>query len=236
MDDVRRKFVLGSSLFTVGLLSGCGGGGDAGADSQKTGQDAGSRLTAQSVSASGTTQTLHLSELSTGAGLDTIWQDTSGGAYIVPSAVPKWQAVVNGNALHLSIVETVQVNSTTKLIRNLTVTLDNGAVPALNASYTLNRATPSSARMSVLKRVTAPNGAISEQMFVYQSDAAASGSVTITSVTPTTADIVGGPVASIYALHFAGAKFMRAGGISSKGFWLNGDTTLQAATETRDWM
>lgn len=237
MDEVRRKFVLGSSLFTVGWLSGCGGGGDAGTDAQKTGQDAGSRLSAQSVNASGATQTLHLTELSAGAGLDSIWQDTSGGAYVVPSVVPKWQAVVNGNALHLSVVETVQVSTWIKVIRNLTVTLNNGAAPALNSGYTLNRLTPSSARMSVLKRVTAPSsGAISEQMFVYQNDAAASGLVTITSVAPAAPDIVNGPEAYLYKLHFAGAKFMRAGGISSKGFWLNGDTTLQAATETRDWM
>lgn len=241
MDDVRRKFVLGSSLFTVGMLSGCGGGGDAGADATRTGQDAGGRLSAQAVSPSGTAQTLLLTELTGGAGLDTVWQSTWGGAYVVPSVVPKWQAVVNGNALYLSVVETVQVNSSVKLIRNLTVTLDNGGVPVVNSAYTLSRNTAltlSSARMAVLKRVTAPStGAISEELYVYQNDSVASGVVTIAGVTPTTPDITDGPAAAIYKLHFAGVKFLRVpGSLSSKGFWLNGDTTLQAATETRDWM
>jgi hypothetical protein len=241
MDDLRRKFVLGSSLFTVGLLSGCGGG-DQGNGQQASAEGAGDMLTAQAAKAS-VSQTLHLAELKFLAGLDAIWQSTQGGSYLVPSAIPKWQAVVNGSALYLSVVETVQVSSSTKLIRNMVVTLDNGAgtVPALNSAYTLNRnsaASLSSARMSVLKRVTAPStGVISDELYHYQNDVVTSGTVKITAVTPTTPDIVDGPVAAIYKVHFEKAKFLPVpGSLSSKGFLLTGDTTLQAATETSDWM
>lgn len=242
MDDLRRKFVLGSSLFTVGLLSGCGGGGEQGNGQQASTEGTGDMLAAQAVKALGSAQTLHLTELKLFAGLDAIWQSTQGGSYLVPPAIPKWQAVVNDTALYLSVVETVQVNSSTKLIRNLVVTLDNGAgtVPTLNSAYTLNGNLPASlsfARMSVLKRVTAPTtGVISDELYHYQNDAVTSGAVTITAVTPTPA-VVGDPAAAIYTLHFANAKFVPVPGYSSsKSFWINGVTTLQAATETRDWI
>lgn len=224
MNELRRKLVLSSPLLTVGLFTGCGGGGS---DAPAAGGTDSGRLSAQAT-ATKPGQTLLVSALPSNT-LDAIWAANSSGPNFVPSDSPTLQAVLNGNALHISLVEKVTLTGGVQIIKSLSMSLtapSSGTAGAANALYTVN-GTTNTAQVRILKRTTSGT-TITDQTYAYSPSA--SGTVKIASVTPVTGKD------PLYKLTFATVKFQAAGGAAAKPFSISGDTTLSTPTETANWV
>lgn len=227
MNELRRKLVLSSPLLTVGLFTGCGGGGgdgDAPATTHST--DAG-RLSAQAT-ATKPGQTLVVSALTSNT-LDAIWAANSSGPNFVPNDSPSLQAVINGTALHISLVETVTLTGGVQIIKSLSMSLtapSSGTALKAGAVYTVN-GTTNTAQVRILKRTTSGT-TITDQTYAYSPSA--SGMVKIASVTPVTGKD------PLYKLTFATVKFQAVSAPAVKPFSISGDTTLSTPTETANWV
>lgn len=234
MDETRRKIIVGAPLLSVSLFSGCGGGGG-----EPGAATTGGRATIQANNqAPG--QTLKATATNIFQGLDSIWQDDTGGRYLVPSASPLVQAVINGSALHLSIVETMAFSTgsgassaTVKLHRSLRLTLNNGSTPASGTVYALNGANAaSSGVMSALRRTTSTSsGVTTDATFLYpmtNTDTSPGGSIKIQSIDTAT---------STYRLLFTDVLFNPLSGYAgSKSFRVSGETSLVVPTRTVAWV
>jgi hypothetical protein len=226
MDEARRKIIMGAPLLSVSLFSGCGGGSD---DPQASAT--GGRASIQSNSyASG--QTLKATAANIFQGLDSIWQDNTGGNYLVPSASPVIQAVLNGSVLHVSIVETMAFStgsgassSTVKLA------LTNGSAPAVGTVYTLNGSNGSSGAMSALRRTTNTSSDVTTDdtfQYMMSNTSSSGGSVKIDTVNTAT---------SVYKLVFTNVLFTYMSNYAgTKSFLVNGETSLLVPTQTVAWV
>lgn len=212
VNQLRRKIVLSSPLLAVPLFAGCGGGEGNDSDQQV------GRATAQAVGA-GSNQSLVVTQATSGQGIDAIW--TVGGVYLVPSASPSIQAVVNGTGLYISMIEQVVVSATDRITRSMTLAL-TGQTPATNNTYSVGSAT---GEVRIVRHKT-DGSTPALQTFAYTTD---SGSIKITSVNTST---------RVYALQFTAVKFQPATTTSSAGkaFLLGGSSSLFAPTETLAWV
>lgn len=218
MNNLRRKLVLGSPLFSVGLFAGCGGGDSVGInidDRRRTLAIDDSALQSLQLHRAGITQ----------PPLDDIWDDINGGKFLIPSAFPSIQALVNGTALYLSLNEQVNLSSDVRVIRSLVMKMDHedGLAPATNSVYAIDGSV-NTATLRVLKR-TANGTTITDTAYSYR--ASGQGTVTVAAMTP---------ALQLFKLSFYRIRFDALAGNALNPFLISGDTTLITPTQTASWV
>lgn len=237
MNDLRRKIVLSSPLFAVGLLSGCGGGADSTAN--PAGQTGSGRAQALAAGPTGTSS-LQVTPV-TGQTLDTVWTSPYG-SYLAPNAPAvstAIRALVNSNILYVTLTEfltTTSGSTSLELTRCLRLKLAGGAAPTSGQQKSSFSFDSSSNASLVLYMRTRPvaGGTWTEQFGQYVGAAGSNMSALLTS---SGQDAAGN---WSYRLGLTQARFNPQQSsqytLGTKALLMDGTATVLAQTQNATWM